>query len=45
MILSCKERFEKNNELERLYWYILIVENDSEINEKALIQNIQTVKG
>ena len=45
MNLSCKKRFEKNHELERLYWYMLIVENDSQINEKVLIHNLQTVKG
>ena len=45
MILSCKKRFEKNHELERLYWYMLIVQNDSQINEKVLIHNLQTVKG
>ena len=45
MILSCTKRFEKNNELERLYWYMLIVENDSQIIEKVLIHKLQTVKG
>ena len=44
MILSCKKRFEKNYELERLYWYMLIVENNSQINEKVLIHNLQTAK-
>ena len=45
MILSCKKRFEKNHEPERLYWYMLIVENDSQINEKVSIHNLQRVKG
>ena len=45
MILSCKKRCEKNHEPERLYWYMLIVENDSQINEEVLIHNLQTVKG
>ena len=44
MILMCKKRFQKSHELERLYWHMLIVENDSQINEKVLIHNLQTVK-
>ena len=45
MISSCKKRFRKNHYLERLYWYMLIAENVSQINEKVLIHNLQTVKG
>ena len=44
MILSCKKRFEKSHELDRLYWYMLIVVNESQINEKVLIHNLQTIK-
>ena len=42
---ALQEEIKKNHELERLYWYMLFIEDDSQINEKVLIENLQTVKG